>query len=43
MLYINRPKFDIIYLQGLVNLVKNNFNKNVEFNIINLEYFYFNQ
>jgi len=42
MLYINKAKFENTYLQGLINLVKNIFNKNVEFNIINLKYFYFN-
>jgi hypothetical protein len=42
MLYINKAKFENSYLQGLVNLIKNIFNKNVEFNIINLKYFYFN-
>jgi hypothetical protein len=42
ILYINKAKFENSYLQGLINLVKNIFNKNVEFNIINLKYFYFN-
>ena len=42
MLYINKAKFENTYLQGLISLVKNIFNKNVEFNIINLKYFYFN-
>jgi len=42
MLYINKAKFENTYLQGLINLVTNIFNKNVEFNIINLKYFYFN-
>jgi len=42
ILYINKAKFENSYLQGLVNLVRNIFNKNVEFNIINLKYFYFN-
>nr|P47907.1 RecName: Full=Small ribosomal subunit protein uS3m; AltName: Full=Ribosomal protein S5, mitochondrial [Penicillium urticae]BAA03421.1 S5 protein [Penicillium urticae] len=42
MLYINKAKFENTYLQGLINLVRNIFNKNVEFNIINLKYFYFN-
>ncbi len=42
ILYINKAKFENTYLQGLINLVKNIFNKNVEFNIINLKYFYFN-
>ena len=42
MLYINKAKFENTYLQGLISLVRNIFNKNVEFNIINLKYFYFN-
>ena len=42
MLYINKAKFEYSYLQGLISLVRNIFNKNVEFNIINLKYFYFN-
>jgi hypothetical protein len=42
ILYINKAKFENSYLQGLINLVRNIFNKNVEFNIINLKYFYFN-
>jgi hypothetical protein len=42
MLYINKAKFENSYLRGLVNLVTKIYNKNVEFNIINLKYFYFN-
>ena len=42
MLYINKAKFENSYLQGLISLIKKIFNKNVEFNIINLKYFYFN-
>jgi hypothetical protein len=42
LLYINKSKFDNSYLQGLINLVKKIYKKNVEFNIINLKYFYFN-
>ena|ERR1700761_968932 len=42
MLYINKVKFENSYLQGLISLIKKIFNKNVEFNIINLKYFYFN-
>lgn len=42
LLYINKTKFEYSYLQGLINLIKNIYNKNVEFNIINLKYFYFN-
>ena len=42
MLYINKAKFENTYLQGLISLIRNIFNKNVEFNIINLKYFYFN-
>jgi hypothetical protein len=42
ILYINKAKFENTYLQGLISLIRNIFNKNVEFNIINLKYFYFN-
>lgn len=42
LLYINKAKFENTYLQGLINLIKKIYNKNVEFNIINLKYFYFN-
>jgi hypothetical protein len=42
LLYINENKFNFSYLQGLMNLIKKIYNKNIEFNIINLKYFYFN-
>ena len=42
LLYINKAKFENSYLQELINLIKKIYNKNVEFNIINLKYFYFN-
>ena len=42
ILYINKAKFENSYLQGLISLIKKIYNKNVEFNIINLKYFYFN-
>ena len=42
LLYINKAKFENSYLQGLINLIKKIYKKNVEFNIINLKYFYFN-
>ena len=42
ILYINKAKFENTYLQGLINIIKKIYNKNVEFNIINLKYFYFN-
>jgi hypothetical protein len=42
ILYINKAKFENSYLQGLISLIRKIFNKNVEFNIINLKYFYFN-
>jgi len=42
LLYINQNKFNFSYLQGLMNLIKKIYNKNIEFNIINLKYFYFN-
>jgi Mitochondrial ribosomal protein (VAR1) len=42
LLYINKSKFDNYYLQGLINLIKKIYKKNIEFNLINLKYFYFN-
>src|SRR5258705_11687435 len=42
LLFINQNKFNFSYLQGLMNLIKKIYNKNIEFNIINLKYFYFN-
>ena len=42
MLYINKAKFENSYLYALITLIRKIFNKNVEFNIINLKYFYFN-
>jgi hypothetical protein len=42
LLYINKTKFENSYLQNLIILIKRIFNKNVELNIINLKYFYFN-
>jgi hypothetical protein len=42
LLYINKAKFENSYLQGLISLIKKILKKNVEFNIINLKYFYFN-
>jgi hypothetical protein len=42
ILYINKAKFENSYLQGLISLITKIYNKNVEFNIINLKYFYFN-
>lgn len=42
ILYINKAKFENTYLQGLIGLIRKIYNKNVEFNIINLKYFYYN-
>jgi hypothetical protein len=42
LLYINKAKFEYSYIQRLIVLLSKIFNKNVEFNIINLKYFYFN-
>lgn len=42
LLFINQNKFNYSYLQGLMYLIKKIFNKNVELNLINLKYFYFN-
>lgn len=42
LLYINKAKFENTYLQGLIDLIKKIYKKNIEFNIINLKYLYFN-
>ena len=42
LIYINKLKFSNIYLQDLTNLIKKIYKKNVEFNLINLKYFYYN-
>mgnify|MGYP003742095135 CR=1 FL=1 len=42
LLYINKYKFTNSYLQGLISLIKKIYNKSIEFNLINLKYFYFN-
>lgn len=42
MLYINKSKFNYNYLSYLNNLLKKLYNKNVQFDIINLKYFYLN-
>lgn len=42
LLYVNKTKFEYLYLQGLINLIRKIYKKNIEFNIINLKYFYFN-
>jgi len=42
LLYINNFKFNNSYLQGLINLIRKIYKKNIEFNLINLKYFYFN-
>ena len=42
LLYINKSKFNNSYLQGLINLIKNIYKKNVIFNLVDLKYFYLN-
>lgn len=42
MLYINKSKFNYNYLSYLSNLLNKIYNKNVQFDIINLKYFYLN-
>ena len=42
LIYINKSKFNNTYLQYLKNYLKVIFKKNVEFNFINLKYFYLN-
>lgn len=42
LIYINKSKFNYTYLQYLKNYLQVLFNKNVEFNFINLKHFYLN-
>jgi hypothetical protein len=42
LLYINKSKFNYNYLSYLNEIIKKIYNKSVEFNIINLKYFYLN-
>jgi hypothetical protein len=42
LLYINNSKFNYTYLQNLFKHLEKVFNKNIEFNIINLKRFYLN-
>lgn len=42
LLYINNSKFKFTYLQNLKNKLEILYNKNVEFNLVNLKYFYLN-
>lgn len=42
LLYINNAKFENSYLQGLISLIRKIYKKKVEFNIINLKYFFLN-
>lgn len=42
LIYINKSKFNYTYLQYLKNYLQKLFNKNVEFNFINLKKFYLN-
>jgi hypothetical protein len=42
LIYINKSKFNYTYLENLKNYVEKIYNKNVEFNLVNLKYFYLN-
>ena len=42
LLYINRSKFNYNYLQYLKNTLEKIYNKNVEFNLVNIRRFYLN-
>lgn len=42
LIYINQNKYTLSYIQGLIYLLKKIYNKNIEFNLVNLKYFYFN-
>jgi hypothetical protein len=40
LIYINKSRFNYTYLQNIRNKLQVIFNKNIEFNFINLKYFY---
>jgi hypothetical protein len=42
LIYINKSKFNNSYLQNLINLVNKIYKKNIQFNFINIKYFYTN-
>jgi Mitochondrial ribosomal protein (VAR1) len=42
LIYINNTKYSYIYLQNLKRYLEKIYNKNVEFNLINLKHFYLN-
>lgn len=42
LLLLNKLKFKYTYLQTLINIIKKVYNKNIEFNIVNLKQFYLN-
>lgn len=42
LIYINKAKFQYSYLYELIFLIRKLYEKNIEFNIVNLKYFYFN-
>jgi hypothetical protein len=42
LIYINKSKFRNNYLQDLVNIIKKLYKKNVEFNFVNIKYYFFN-
>ena len=42
LIYFNKSKFDQRYIMPLVDLVKKIYNKNIQFNIVDLKYIYLN-
>jgi len=42
LIYINKSKFNSSYLQNLIDLIKKIYKKNIQFNFINVKYFYIN-
>jgi len=42
LVYINRTKYNYTYLKHLKNCLENLYNKNVEFNLVNIKRFYLN-
>lgn len=42
LIYLNKSKFNNLYLQNLINLIKKIYKKNIKFSFINIKYFFLN-
>lgn len=42
LIFINKSKFNNLYLQDFINLIRKIYKKDIEFNFINIKYFYLN-